>query len=207
MTSLNAWKMAGVVFVLLATTAIAAQAQIFTTLVDFDGTPSGSGPLSPIIQGGDGNFYGTTGNGGVDGWGSVFKTSPQGTLTILQSFTYNDGFLPFGALLLDQDGNFHGTTNEGGFSNACVFGCGTLFQMTPVGVLTTFLEQPKVEELAVVVAQSSVSPPVSARSSLSFRSQAKSAKLAEFSAKDSPEPRVFRSMEPRRTSPLCPTRS
>src|ERR1700691_3364256 len=137
MSRLSAWKKASAVILLCAATAIAAQAQIFTTLVGFDGTPSGSGPLSPIVQGGDGNFYGTTGNGGVDGWGSVFKTSPQGTLTILHSFTYDDGFLPFGALLLDQDGNFHGTTNEGGFSDTCVFGCGTLLQMTPAGVLTT----------------------------------------------------------------------
>jgi uncharacterized repeat protein (TIGR03803 family) len=39
-----------------------------------------------VIQGPDGNFYGTTRAGGANGTGVVFKLTPAGTLSILYSF-------------------------------------------------------------------------------------------------------------------------
>jgi hypothetical protein len=63
MTKLSAWKMAGAVLLLWAATAIASQAQVFNVLVNFDGA-NGAQPYSALVQGVDGNFYGTTSLGG-----------------------------------------------------------------------------------------------------------------------------------------------
>jgi hypothetical protein len=60
MTNLTAWKMAGVVFVLCVATAIRAKAQTFTSLDSFHGREGGQPWLMSLVQGRDGNFYGTT---------------------------------------------------------------------------------------------------------------------------------------------------
>jgi uncharacterized repeat protein (TIGR03803 family) len=144
MTKLNAWKMTGVVFVLCAATTVAAHAQTFTTLVNFDGTNGGAPEYMSLIQGIDGNLYGTTASGGLNNGGTVFKMSPAGTLTTLYSFcaqaNCSDGDVPVAGLMLGVDGNFYGTTNYGGtaVSDPCSeFGCGTVFKITPDGRLTT----------------------------------------------------------------------
>jgi uncharacterized repeat protein (TIGR03803 family) len=99
---------------------------------------NGSGasfPLAALIQGTDGNFYGTTGSGGVNN-GTVFKITPSGTETVLYAFTGGgrDGSQPRTSLIQASDGNFYGTTAAGGLSNV-----GTLFQVTPGGVETLIL--------------------------------------------------------------------
>jgi uncharacterized repeat protein (TIGR03803 family) len=58
----------------------------FTTLVSFDGT-DGESPMAALIQGTDGNFYGTTLSGG--GYGTVYKITPGGTLTVLNTLCQN----------------------------------------------------------------------------------------------------------------------
>jgi|SRR5690348_12457456 len=92
----------------------------------------GRNPLG-LVQGTDGNFYGLTVE---DGPGTVFKVTPDGTLTTIYSFcakiACEDGSTPRGALSLGTDGNFYGTTFYGGTSNQ-----GTVFKITPSGVLTT----------------------------------------------------------------------
>jgi uncharacterized repeat protein (TIGR03803 family) len=60
-------------------------AGVLTTLVAFNG-PNGYGPAAGLIQGTDGNFYGTTEYGGAGGFGTVFKMTPAGVLTTLVSF-------------------------------------------------------------------------------------------------------------------------
>ena len=132
---LNAWKTACAIFVFCAATATAAPAQTFTTLLSFDGT-NGSGPTAVLVQGIDGNLYGTTDAGGVSngctlGCGTVLKITPLGTLTTLHSFDFTDGRIPQ-ALVQGHNGNFYGTTNTGG---AHTFG--TVFKITPSGTLTT----------------------------------------------------------------------
>jgi uncharacterized repeat protein (TIGR03803 family) len=143
------WSMraCGILF-LWAATAVALPAQTtaggphapkFTTLHSFDET-DGSAPSAALIQATDGHFYGTTYGGGADGDGTVFTITANGTLTTLHSFDYTDGAYPGATLVQDADGNFYGTTFEGGAkgNDNCVFNsCGTVFKITPSGVLTT----------------------------------------------------------------------
>jgi uncharacterized repeat protein (TIGR03803 family) len=106
-----------------------------TTLASFN-QASGFNPSAPLIQGTDGNFYGTTPSGGANypGFGTVFKIAPSGTLTVLHSFDGADGEKLFSALVQGTDGNFYGTTSFGGGNPN--YG-GTVFKITPSGTLTT----------------------------------------------------------------------
>jgi len=106
-----------------------------TTLHSFDST-DGANPFGGMVQGTDGNLYGTTSAGGVDNDGTVFKITLGGTLTTLHSFVGTDGATPYAVLVQATDGNFYGTTKNGG-STSCPGDCGTIFQITPGGALTT----------------------------------------------------------------------
>ncbi|HMA28489.1 MAG TPA: choice-of-anchor tandem repeat GloVer-containing protein, partial [Thermoanaerobaculia bacterium] len=112
-----------------------------TTLHSFAGFPVGSSPGAPLVQGTDGDFYGTTGGGGANGAGTVFKITPAGELTILYSFVgFPDGSGSGAGLAQATDGNFYGTTGGGG-----VFGLGTIFKITPAGELTTLYSFKRIE--------------------------------------------------------------
>jgi uncharacterized repeat protein (TIGR03803 family) len=101
-----------------------------TTLHVFDGT-DGYAIYSGLVQGTEGNFYGTAG-GYTNGPGTVFTITTGGVLTTLHYFQGgNDGKSPFAGVIQATDGNFYGSTFEGGA------GWGTLFMMTPSGALTT----------------------------------------------------------------------
>ena len=73
-------------------------------------------PQAKLIQASDGDFYGTTANGGTSGYGTVFKMTATGTLTTLVNFNSTNGSRPQAGLLQGSDGNFYGTTREGGSS-------------------------------------------------------------------------------------------
>jgi uncharacterized repeat protein (TIGR03803 family) len=114
-----------------------------TTLYDF-GVPNFSGvyPYAGLIQATNGNFYGTTDEGGFPGFGTVFKITPSGALTIYSfctqsGFNCPDGANPYAGLVQATNGDFYGTTYSGGGSTACANGCGTVFKVTPSGTLTT----------------------------------------------------------------------
>jgi len=105
-----------------------------TALYSFSGGTDGSAPYAGVIQGGDGNFYGTTEAGGVNNAGTVFKVTPAGVETPLYSFGTNgsmDGAQPYARLIEGRDGNFYGTTVAGGTT-----GSGTVFKITSAGVET-----------------------------------------------------------------------
>ena len=128
--------------VLCAVLATPAAGQ-FSSVVSFNGT-NGTGPeYGPLVQGRDGNYYGTTSLGGANGYGEVFKMTPGGTVTPIYSFCSQaacaDGTAPAAGVVLGTDGNFYGATALGGDVNGCGFpyGCGTIFKVTPLGVLTT----------------------------------------------------------------------
>ncbi len=111
---------------------------VLTTLYSFCiqlGCTDGAFPRGGLVQGSDGNLYGTTSAGGAT-WGTIFKITPGGALTTLHIFNGTDGSEPEGALIQGIDGNFYGTTAHGGNGN-CSFGCGTVFKITPGGTLTT----------------------------------------------------------------------
>jgi uncharacterized repeat protein (TIGR03803 family) len=122
-------------FLLCATAAVAFSAQKFTLLHSFDDT-DGANSYAALVQGTDGNLYGTTESGGVKSGGTVFKITTSGTLTTLYSFCSQsgctDGANPKDALIQATDGGFYGTTYAGGAN-----GFGTVFKITSTGTLTT----------------------------------------------------------------------
>jgi uncharacterized repeat protein (TIGR03803 family) len=91
----------------------------------------GLNPNAGLALGIDGSFYGTAYAGGTNFDGTVFKITPQGTLTTLHRFDGSDGAEP-GALIQGADGSFYGTTFVGGANNG-----GSIFKITPQGTLTT----------------------------------------------------------------------
>lgn len=117
---------------------------VVTILHSFgDGSIKNDGiwPLAGLIEGTDGNLYGTTSQGGStlgsggydnDGYGTVFKITLSGTVTILHSFgdgsVANDGENPRASLVQGIDGSYYGTTIDGGLA-----GNGALFKITPSG--------------------------------------------------------------------------
>jgi uncharacterized repeat protein (TIGR03803 family) len=123
-------------FLLCAVMPYAGRAQTLTTLVNFKKTNGANPVFARLLQGPDGNFYGTTSTGGAHNHGTVFKVSPAGTLITLYNFcaksSCTDGSAPYAGLVQGTDGNFYGTTEAGGTSNA-----GTVFKITPGGTLTT----------------------------------------------------------------------
>lgn len=118
---------------IVRTATVMPPAQTFTTLVNFNASNGNWPSLSSLVQGADGNFYGTTFGGGAHGGGTVFRMTPAGTLTTLYSFAGpNDGLYPNAGLVQATDGNFYGTTSASGLNRQ-----GTVFKITPGGALTT----------------------------------------------------------------------
>jgi uncharacterized repeat protein (TIGR03803 family) len=112
-----------------------------TVLYTFDEEVSGDCCATAPIQATDGNLYGTA-EGGKYGEGFIYKLTPQGELSSLYDFcalpNCADGMTP-NQVIQGTDGNFYGSTVVGGLTNRdCpTAGCGTLFQVTPAGKLTT----------------------------------------------------------------------
>jgi uncharacterized repeat protein (TIGR03803 family) len=145
------WKKANVVFLLCITAVTASSGQTLNTLATFNLSNGASPQHMTLVQGHDGNFYGTTYYGGKNpNGGTVFRITPGGTLSTIHSFCWEgddcgDGSGPLGGLLLATDGNFYGATEQGG-NAICPYGCGTVFRVipdifsvaiTPGGKLTT----------------------------------------------------------------------
>jgi len=117
-----------------------------TTLYSFcpqSGCTDGAYPYAGLVQAANGDFYGTTGEGGANGGGTVFKITPGGTLTTLYSFcsqsNCTDGNYPAAGLIQATNGDLYGTTYEGGANPAPIYsgGAGTVFKITTSGTLTT----------------------------------------------------------------------
>lgn len=112
-----------------------SNAATVTTLYGFEDDTDGAYPYDSLIQGSDGNLYGTAQQGGSNAYGSVFKMTTNGVVTSIYGFTAgNDGAYPYGGLIQGRDGKLYGTALEAG-SN----GYGTVFSLTTKGVLTTLV--------------------------------------------------------------------
>src|ERR1022692_4823686 len=93
-------------------------------------------PYAGLVQAANGDLYGTTVAGGANGYGTVFKITPGGTLTMVYSFCSQtncaDGAYPEAGLVQAANGDLYGTTPQGGANRG-----GTIFKITPGGTLTT----------------------------------------------------------------------
>ncbi len=102
-----------------------------TTLYVFcnqTGCADGERPAAGLVQATDGNFYGTTTEGGSNGLGTIFEITPKGVETVLHNFDGSDGETPDGTLLQATDGNFYGTTFYGGPAPAAKGRCTACLQ-------------------------------------------------------------------------------
>ncbi len=121
----------------------------FTALHTFSSATEGNTPEGSLTLGSDGNFYGTNSGGGPgNGYGTVFKMTPAGAVSVVYTFPLvssngNEGALygsaPIGGVIQGADGAFYGTTAGGGSLNNSSLGQGggTVFKLTTAGALTT----------------------------------------------------------------------
>ena len=122
----------GSVFVVTAA-AIAAGDPAYSTLAEFNGT-NGATPVAGLIMDGSGNLYGTTSEGGANGYGTVFEITAASiaagspAITMLASFNGTNGQYPEGGLIMDGSGNLYGTTYKG------ANGYGTMFEITAASI-------------------------------------------------------------------------
>jgi uncharacterized repeat protein (TIGR03803 family) len=105
-----------------------------SVLYSFKGSTDSEGPSAQLIQGADGNFYGTTFGNIFSDFGSVFKITPAGSLTTIYNFNgMTDGGTVVANVIQGSDGNLYGTA----YGNLLLAGTGTVFQTTPAGTETT----------------------------------------------------------------------
>jgi uncharacterized repeat protein (TIGR03803 family) len=136
MSKLSLWRAICLVCVFGTLAMIGWAADTFTTLVSFNNTDGATPLYESLAQGLNGNFYGTTSQGGAHSAGTVFEITPAGTLTTVYNFCSDqhctDGSGPYAGLIQTPNGNFYGTTAQGGAN-----GYGTVFEITSTGTLTT----------------------------------------------------------------------
>jgi uncharacterized repeat protein (TIGR03803 family) len=115
-----------------------------TTLASFNiGTNNGSIPKAPVVLGKDGFLYGTTWEGGLYGYGVIFRISTSGgTVSNLVSFSGANGAFSAAGLTQASDGNFYGTTTGGGAN-----GFGNIFELS--GFAPSIIQQPASQSFAL----------------------------------------------------------
>jgi uncharacterized repeat protein (TIGR03803 family) len=95
-----------------------------TILYNFQGLSDGQNPVGGVVLDSSGNLYGTTFDGGVNGGGTVYELSADGTFTTLYGFSGGYGG-PYNKLTLDKNGSIYGFTNGDGAN-----GLGSVFKLT-----------------------------------------------------------------------------
>lgn len=104
----------------------------FTILGGFSSGNPGGNPAGKLLLGLDGYLYGTASFGGLQNFGTLFRSGvPDGTTAVLATFAGADGAYPESDLIQATDGNFYGTTIRGGAADV-----GTIFRVTPGGART-----------------------------------------------------------------------
>ncbi len=131
----------------LAFAAMASAQVTVTVLINFDQS-NGYYPMTPLMQGYDGQIYGTTYNGGPNNLceqeydcGTFFSLASTNLYNFCSLIYCDDGSQPYGVLVQAPNGLLYGTTQGGGVfpNNECrmQWGCGTVFSITAYGLLTT----------------------------------------------------------------------
>jgi uncharacterized repeat protein (TIGR03803 family) len=100
--------------------------------------PDGAYPQGGIISDGKGNFFGTTVQGGLYNFGTIFELTYNPGVGWVETVIYNfqnlsDGRQPTAGLVMDASGNLYGTTQTNGSQ-----GAGTAFELSPSGNGWTF---------------------------------------------------------------------
>ena len=108
---------------------------VLTLLHTFTGGADGGNPLASLVQGADGNFYGTAQVGGDFDAGTVFSITTNGVLSTLVSFAGTNGATPQTGLTRGDDGALYGGTELGGpgYADGVGTGYGTVFKLTTNG--------------------------------------------------------------------------
>ena len=115
-----------------------ASGQTFKKLHTFAAAPDGNFPHAGGVFDANGNLFGTTQWGGTNGSGTIWKVSKAGVFSVVYNFVgYNDGEGPNGSVVFDAGGNLYGTAQYGGTQ-----GSGTVWKMTPGGVVTCIYDFP-----------------------------------------------------------------
>jgi uncharacterized repeat protein (TIGR03803 family) len=120
--------MLAIMFAVVVAATQSAQAQTFTVLYTFKGSPDGANPYAGVILDEAGNLYGTTYWGGASYFGTAFKLDKSGKEKVLYSFVGGDGQNLQGRLVRDGKGNMYSTTSGGG-----AYGQGALFKLDKRG--------------------------------------------------------------------------
>ncbi len=119
----------------ISSPAILAVIQVPTTVTaihQFGSPYDGFWPYGGVVQGADGNFYGTTTLGnGSHMYGIVFRISPTGDYKILHDFKTSEGLFPYLRLVQGTDGYFYGVTSQNGPGNS-----GSIFKISPTGTFS-----------------------------------------------------------------------
>jgi len=120
----------------LSTNGVPGTNGVMTSLFSFCYT-NGANPVTALARrkgSTDSSLYGTTYQGGSNGFGTVFSMTTTSGPSLLATFGRANGAYPAGALVSDTNGNLYGTTYAGGASAAGVFsGFGTIFKLTAEG--------------------------------------------------------------------------
>lgn len=105
----------------------------FTVIRHLTASTDGSSPKSSLIQGSDGNLYGTASTGGTNGRGTIFRINVTGTsFIVLRHLNFlTDGANPLGSLAQGTDSNLYGMTSAGGLNQN-----GTIFKISTGGTFT-----------------------------------------------------------------------
>src|SRR5258708_1147783 len=114
------------VMVVFIADASLGRAQTITPVFSFHGNDGGYGTTA-LVQGRDGNLYGTTAILGTSDFGTIFKITPDGQHTLIHNFTGGEGYFPSG-LVLGTNGRFYGTAGGGGSAHQ-----GTIFTFGATG--------------------------------------------------------------------------
>ncbi len=97
------------------------------------GPTQGEYPFGGLLLGSDGNFYGTGSLSGSSNFGTVFKVTSTGTMTVLHNFTNGtDGQVPGSPPVQGNDGNYYNVTNGNNGASASTF-----YKITAAGVFST----------------------------------------------------------------------